>query len=293
MSQLLDPALLQRLRRSRLGGRNADPRFGVGERRSRTVGPGIEFADYRDYQPGDDFRYLDRHVYARLGRPVVRQFTVEQQIHVTVLLDASASMERGVPAKFARASEVAGVFAAVAAYGGDRVDIGVCTGRGVRWYPRVSNPRGLDGAFAWLQGQQPGGEVDLGRLAQEIRPKLAAGGMLVVVSDWMVAGVDVALTQWRQQRQELVAVQIVAPDDLDPALELGGAVQLRDAETGEHLDIVVDADVVRRYRAAFKAWHERNRDQVRSAGGTWVTVSSDADLHDTVLRSWRGLGLIT
>lgn len=293
MSQLLDPALLQRLRRSRLGGRDADPRFGVGERRSRTVGPGIEFADYRDYQPGDDFRYLDRHVYARLGRPVVRQFTVEQQIHVTVLLDASASMERGVPGKLVRASEVAGVFAAVAAYGGDRVDIGVCNGTGVRWYPRVSNPRGLDAAFAWLQAQRPGGEVDLGRLAQEIRPKLAAGGMLVVVSDWMLAGIDAALTQWRQQRQELVAVQIVAPDDIDPALEVGGAVQLCDAETGERLDIVVDADVARRYRAAFRAWHERSRDQVRSAGGRWITVSSDADLQDTVLRSWRGLGLIT
>jgi uncharacterized protein (DUF58 family) len=293
MTHLLDADLLQRLQGTKLLGRRADARHGVGERRSRAVGPGVEFADYRDYQPGDDFRYLDRHVYARHGRAVVRQFTVEQRFQVTVLLDASASMASGAPSKYGQARRLAAALAAVALYGGDQVDLAVCTGAGVQWHPRATHPRGVPRLLSWLAEREAHGQVDLDAVARVTSERLSRSGLLLVVSDWLLDGVDTALRRWHALQQDVVAVQVLAPDEIDPGRLATGPLQLVDAETGEPLDVELDGDAVARYRAAFQAWQGEFHAQLNAIEGRWVRVTSDEPLRDAVLRGWRRQGLIT
>lgn len=293
MTPLLDPDLLQRLQGTKLLGRHADARHGVGERRSRAVGPGVEFADYRDYQPGDDFRYLDRHVYARHGRAVVRQFTVEQRLQVTVVLDASASMASGTPSKYDLARRLAGALAAVALYGSDQVDLAVCTGDGVQWHPRASQPRAVARLLAWLADREAHGSVDLDAVARATSERLTRGGLLLVVSDWLLDGVDTALRRWQALQQDVVAVQVLAPDEIDPGRLATGPTQLVDVESGEGVDVVVDGEAVARYKAAFQAWQTQLHAQLTAIEGRWVRVTSDEPLRDAVLRGWRRQGLIT
>ena len=293
MTQLLDGPLLQRLQRTKLIGRSADPRHGVGERRSRAVGPGIEFADYRDYQPGDDFRYLDRHVFARHGRTVVRQFTIEQRLQVTVLLDSSESMDTGVPNKLVRGRELAAVVVAVALYGGDQVDLATCSGDGITWFPRLSNPRKLHTALAWLQERSPRGRIDLEHVARATTERISRGGLLVVVSDWMLEGVEPALARWRHLQQDVIGVQVVAPNERDPSAMDDEALLLTDRETGVGVELTLDADTVQRYRSAFRSWQAELRAALTAVEGRWVSVSSADSLHDTVMRAWRQQGVIT
>lgn len=289
---MLHHELLQRLRGARLLGRAIDPRQGVGERRSRGVGAGLEFADYREYQPGDDFRYLDRHIFARHGRTVLRQFHIDQRITVSVLLDLSASMGAGEPRKDQLAKQFAAALATVALYGGDQVDVGFFHGAGVVWHPRLSKTAALPNLFRWLEQATPAGDVSLEAVARATSERLAAGGMLLVISDWLLDGVEAALTRWSQRGQEVVALQVLAPDELDPMRLGAGRLQLIDAERGELLEVDLDGDAIRRYRGAFEA-HQRDLQRYISAvNGRWVSASSDERVDDVILRRFRLQGVL-
>src|SRR5262249_30072316 len=93
------------------------------ERRSRKTGAGIEFADHRDYAPGDDIRYLDWALYGRAGKLLLRLFEEEEDLHVYLLLDASASMRTGHPPKLDQAMKLAAALAYVTLANLDRVSI--------------------------------------------------------------------------------------------------------------------------------------------------------------------------
>src|SRR5258708_11880258 len=92
--------LMTALMRSRLAARHAHATIGIGERRSRAKGSGMEFMDHREYQPGDDVRHLDPHLYARTGGYFVRQYAVTRQLPIAIIVDGSASMNFGTPTKF-------------------------------------------------------------------------------------------------------------------------------------------------------------------------------------------------
>lgn len=93
------PRLLQRLARRRLNVPRAGTFGGVGEHHSSTLGPGMEFAEYRAYQPGDDLKRVDPHLEARSGEMFVREGDLLEQLAVTVVVDMSASMAFGAPEK--------------------------------------------------------------------------------------------------------------------------------------------------------------------------------------------------
>ena len=93
------------------------------ERRTRKTGAGIEFADHREYAPGDDFRYLDLNVYQRTGRLLIRLFEEEEDLSVYVIVDTSRSMEMGSPAKLDYAKRIAAALSYVALANLDRVSV--------------------------------------------------------------------------------------------------------------------------------------------------------------------------
>jgi uncharacterized protein (DUF58 family) len=293
VKSLLADDIRHRLRRSRLVLRSAEATVGIGDRRSRGRGPGIEFADYRDYQPGDDFRYLDRHVYARLGKTVIKQFSLDQQAQVTLLLDATASMGIGAPVKLGHAVKIAAALSLVTLSGSDRLLVGVFGEDGIGWHPRVGSAKSLPGLLAWLGGVTPSGISDLRDVALRSVSRLRPGGMLIVVSDWMLEGIGDALDVWRAAEQELVAYQVVSPDEVDPGRAATGPLRLVDAETGESLESAMDGDVLGRYRHEFRAWQKSLRDRVHEGQGRWFGSSSDDDLGQIVSHEWREKGLIT
>src|SRR5437867_5357859 len=123
MAALLTPALLRRLEQFQLLAARRAKSSAKGERRSRARGQSVEFADYRNYSHGDDFRYLDWNLYGRLERLFVKLYEEERELPVRIFLDASESMTFGEPPKFDFARQVAAAVGYVALCGFDRVSV--------------------------------------------------------------------------------------------------------------------------------------------------------------------------
>src|SRR5579872_6418406 len=123
MSALLTPELLRRLEQFQLLAARRAKSSARGERRSRARGQSVEFADYRTYVQGDDFRYLDWNLFGRLERLFLKLYEEERELPVRIFLDASESMTFGSPRKFDFARQVAAALGYVALCGFDRVSV--------------------------------------------------------------------------------------------------------------------------------------------------------------------------
>src|ERR687895_2124778 len=106
-SLLLDPAFMARLDQLDVMSRKLLAGKMKGERRSKRKGQSVEFADYRNYTVGDDLRFLDWNLYARLDRLFIRLFMEEEDLHVYILIDNSLSMDFGTPTKLHYARQLA------------------------------------------------------------------------------------------------------------------------------------------------------------------------------------------
>ena len=116
-STLFDAEFMRKLETLRLLARRVFRNTSSGERTTMRRGASLEFSDYRRYQPGDDFRYIDWNVYSRLDRLFLKVFTAEEDLTIHLLVDTSQSMRLGDPAKLDYARRVAAKYA----LGGHRV----------------------------------------------------------------------------------------------------------------------------------------------------------------------------
>jgi len=286
------PALLTALMRSRLQVRHARATTGIGGRRSHRKGPGMEFMDCREYQPGDDVRHVDPHLYARTGGYFVRQHAVYQQLPVTIVVDGSASMDFGTPTKFAFACRLAAVLAFVGLTGGDVIEVALHANGRLSWSPRLRSMRRAPVIFDWLAAQRSGG-AGFGAALGEALPRLTHRGLVVLLSDWWSDDPDALLKVLGALPQEALPVHVMTPQELDPA-QLGiGESRLVDAESGHEIELLIDQDALDRYQTRLAAWRERLRQQITRNQGRYLLVRSDMRLERLLLHDWRQAGLIS
>ena len=150
----------------------------LAQRRTMQLGGGIEFADHREYTPGDDFRYLDWNLYARHDELLLKRFQEEEDLHVYFLLDCSRSMGFGEPPKFDFARQVTAALAYIALADLDRVAVDRLRRRHRRRLP--ADPRQGPHPVAARVPRGPASrrarDTDLARVATGVRPPHAAAG---------------------------------------------------------------------------------------------------------------------
>jgi uncharacterized protein (DUF58 family) len=287
-----DEGFLRKLERLAVVAKRVVARHGRGERRTRHVGSGIEFADHRDYVPGDDLRHLDWNLYGRLERPLVRMFDEDEDLPVYLLVDASASMALGGPPKLKLAREIAAALAYVALTNLDRVAV----------YPVAE---ALGGGLGLLRGRaqihpiftllgdlRAGGRTDLGAAVSGLVQRHRRRGVVVVISDFFdPQGGEQGLGRLRYGRFEPVVVQINAPDEALPPLR--GEITLVDAETGEERPVTITPAVAEAYRERYQGRLRGLARFCRERAIPCVQVSSDHPLEDLVLRVLRSSGILT
>ena len=265
-----------------------------GMRRSRRVGAGLEFADHRDYVPGDDLRYLDWNLYGRLERRALRLYQEDEDLSIDVLVDASASMAVGRPPKLDLAFQIGAALAYVGLSNLDRVGVTALGAEAAGPPPGRGKARILP-ILRYLDGVRPGRSARTS-LAAEVREFLSRRhgrrrGLVALVSDFYdPAGARAALELVRRNQLEAIAVQISAADELAP--QLRGDLQLCDAETGELRDLTVSPRALAEYA-------ERHAALLRELGGycreraiPCFTLSSDQAFDAVVLRMFRTGGLL-
>jgi uncharacterized protein (DUF58 family) len=238
MDPLIDEAFLQQLthlkfivkgrRKGHLAGAHPSPRAGVS----------LEFADYRDYTPGDDFRYIDWKIVGRLDRVLVKMFVREVDLPIALLLDLSASMHLGDPPKVTYAARLAAALAYLGLRELDRVGLYPFTDH---LLPAIAPRHGMSQMahiLRALHGVSPRGRTSLDRVLTEFVAHSRESGLVFLISDLLSEdGYEEGFSRLLHRGDEVVVIQVVDPEELHPTVS--GSTRITDSETLRHLDLTV------------------------------------------------------
>ena len=289
MTRLLTNRQLSRLERLRL---NASRRFTNKSRGEHLIGRGgtsTEFSDYRDYVPGDDVRFVDWNIFARLNRPYLKLYEQEEEMHVAVLVDASASM--GFEGKLLRARQLGAACGVMGLLGGERVSVHAFNARAGA--PRRLEPctgrAGMSKLFACLEGVESGGDEPVEEGIDSFLRRHVGRGVALVLSDFLTFGdVRRAFNTLFSAGLEILGVQILAPIEIDP--ELTGDLRLVDCETRGTLDVSNTRELLRIYRD-HRAGFERELEELsRQRGGRFLSINCDDALEEVLFDVMRRRG---
>ncbi len=299
---LLTPELLRRLEQFQLLAARRAKSSAKGERRSRARGQSVEFADYRTYVHGDDFRYLDWNLYGRLERLFLKLYEEERELPVRIFLDASESMTFGEPRKFDFARQVAAAVGYVALSGFDRVSVipfpdlpyGASADPAARIAELAArgglrSVRGKRSAIQFFQNLTAltaGGPANLNEALRRGALEARHAGVAVVLSDFLdPAGYESGLTALVGRGFQVDLVQILAPDELSPAAF--GDLRLVDSETGATQEVTFGRFRLKAYRQTVQNFMQRLREFCQARGINFFTASSNTDLQDLLLKHLR------
>lgn len=275
------------------------------ERRSRKAGAGVEFADHRDYAPGDDLRYLDWSVYGRMDRLLLRLFEQEEDLSIYILIDASASMKVGAQrqggaqdgpqgsggSKLRYAAQVAAALAYVGLANLDRVSL-LAFGGGLR--ARLPAARGKGQIFKmldFLAGLRPEGQTELNAALSSFVHQTTRRGVAVVISDFYdPAGYEEGLNLLRYHRFEPTAIQVLDPREAAP--QLRGDLEIVDMETGELRQVTLSPRLCAAYAREHQAYCEALDRFCTSRAITYLRAETNVPFEDMVLRLFRSGGFL-
>lgn len=286
---LLSPQLLAQLERLELVSRKIFRGQLKGERRSLRKGQSVEFADYRSYVPGDDLRFLDWNLYARLDKFFLKLFLEEEDLHFYALVDCSESMSFGEPSKLFYAQQLAAALGYIGLVKADRVKIEAL---GANLPAPVLRGRGS--LFRLVQHvcsfpQQV--NVPLHEAIKSFSLRNSGKGIVVLISDLMDKnGYDQALRYLVARDLDIYVIHVLSPIEIEP--DLVGDLKLVDCEDGDIAEISVSQRLIDRYRATLARFIESAREYCSRRGIVYMMTSTERPVEKLVSRYLRQRGLV-
>ena len=281
---ILPPELRARLRTLRLRPRLASGAGGIGQHASRSRGAGLEFAQYRAYEPGDELRQIDWKLYARSDRFFVRESERESPITVWLLLDATASArqaDRAAPQR-TRLDHMRGLAACVvelALQQGDRFGLLAVNGDGLQLVPAGNGARQRDRVHLQLHALQARGGWPAADRLRPLWERVRPGDLLLAIGDGFDEASIVLLEQLASARREVMLLQVLGADERDFPFDAGH--RFRDPETGEELlgdGAAIRADYLQRFAAAHSALQSRLQASGIASATGWLDQPLDQPL---------------
>ena len=229
------------------------------ERRTKKTGSGIEFADHRDYHPGDDFRYLDWNVYQRFGRLLLRLFEEEEDLSIYLVVDCSRSMGfdmkhhesatmRGP--KLAQAKRLAAALCYIGLSNLDRVSVVALSNRVKDRMPTTRGKQRIHRVFEFLRSVQAEGATGLEEGLKQFVAQNKRRGLAVLISDlYDPKGFEQAINVLRYNKFEPIVLHVT--DETEAKPKLLGDVRVYDCETGEEREVTVTPRLLERFREEY------------------------------------------
>jgi uncharacterized protein (DUF58 family) len=290
MQRFLDPAVLAGISSLDLLAKTVVDGFVAGLHRSPDFGFSQEFAEYRAYAPGDDLRHVDWNLFARTERCYLKRYRGETSSQLTVLLDASNSMQytSGPPPKMDYARFIAAsLFYLAIRNQRDAAGLIVFDDE-VREYVRPSTRQGqLMRLFAGLEQAEPRARTDYGKPLRHFQALLHRRGIVIVISDFYEEPETIVriIEPLRFHGNDVVLFHILDPQEIKP--ELKGPAILVDLETDQKIEVIPEyAKTI--YRTKMQTHIEQLRSRTRAAGMDYHLLVTDQPL-DTALREYLSL----
>jgi uncharacterized protein (DUF58 family) len=291
---LFEPKFIRVLEQLTLAGRRVPAGASAGQWRSRTTGSSIEFADYRTYTPGDDYRRIDWNAYARLERLFMRLYRAEENLSLSVLVDTSQSMAWGRPSKARLAAQLAGALSFIAVRTEERVDIAACRGGGIaERAPTATGQAGALSTWRFLERLGYSGTTNLDTSLATYARYVRGSGMCIVISDlFSPAGYEQGIDALLSRRQDVVLVQVLAPDEVEPSPDLIGEWRLQDVEGTDPILATITPQVLRTYRRLLGDYRAEITEFCRRRGVAFLSLRSDVAIEHVLLRTFRRAGVL-
>ena len=287
---LLSPDLLARLERLELVSRKVFRGRMKGERRSKRKGQSVEFADFRNYVPGDDLRLIDWNLYARLDQLFLKLFLEEEDLHLYALVDASDSMNFGDPTKLHVAKQLAAALGYVGLCRADRVSVAALGPPG-RSAPVLRGRASLWKMLNYLDTVEPGHNVSLYEGIRDFSIRNSGTGVVVLITDLMdKAGYESALRMLVGRRMDVFVMHVLSPEEVDPPLR--GDRRLIDVEDGDNAEITINAYVLERYKETLKSFIGSVKQFCSRRSIVYIPVHTDTPVETIVTRYLRERGVV-
>jgi uncharacterized protein (DUF58 family) len=287
---LLTPDFLRKIEQLALISKRLFPGQMRGERRSTKRGASVEFADYRNYTIGDDFRRVDWNVYARLEKLFLKLFVEEEDLHVYILIDASESMDFGSPTKLLYAKRVAAALAYIGLGNLDRVGLAALTGTGAAIVRPKRGKQSAFGIFEWLKSVEPSGQTQLAESLRDFSLKTSQPGLVIVASDFFDPSYQKGLTALLSRRFEVTVLHVLDQDEVDPPLV--GDLLMIDSETNQQREITITQTLLRKYQQRFGEFCGEIEGFCSRYGVNYVRTTNQSPFEDLILGYFRRRGMV-
>jgi uncharacterized protein (DUF58 family) len=290
-NQLLDPEFMARLERLDIVSRKIFAGRMKGERKTKRKGESVEFADYRNYVVGDDLRFLDWNIFGRLDRLFIKLFLAEEDLHVSVMIDSSGSMDWGEPNKALYALRVAAALVYIGLVNYDRMT--VCAfGDGLE--SELAGIRGrrlMHRVIAYLQQLEFAGPGDFSGACRQFTIRHRQKGVVIVLSDFLdKGGFESGFRYLLARELDVYAIQVLSPEEIQP--ELAGDLRLVDVEDEDEAEVTVSRALLNRYRQNLQTYCSTLKRYCSRRGINYLFTSTDVPFDQLVLNYLRSRGLL-
>lgn len=290
VTDLLSPELLARLERLELVSRRIFRGRLKGERRSKRKGQSVEFADFRNYVSGDDLRFIDWNLYARLDRLFLKLFLEEEDLHFHALVDASESMNFGTPTKLHVAKQLAAALGYVGLCRADRVTVSAL-GPPAASAPVLRGRASMWRMIDYLSSVESGHNISLASAVKDFCLRSPGSGVVVLITDLMdKEGYEAALRMLVGRRMDVFLLHVLAAEEIDPPID--GDLKLIDAEDGEEAEVTVNRYLLDSYRRTLAAFVDGARTFCARRGITYIRIRSDEPVEAIVTSYLRSHGVV-
>lgn len=263
-----------------------------------TYGQTVEFADYREYQLGDDIRRIDWNLYSRFEKYFLKLFTDERQMQVQIFLDCSASMGKVAPKKGAYAVAAAAAIGFLAVHNMDKVSINLMRGK------QSENPFGtIVGKNAFYRAMSNldnvgfVGETDIEACVASCPDTGTRNGLTVIISDFFTdSDWKKAVDYLTYKRRQVMLIQVLSPEEIDPSYN--GRVHLIDAESesvddNRNMKIRINASLLRAYEEALAGIKEDLRSYCTKRGADFISVSTAEPIERVLFSEFFKTGILS
>jgi uncharacterized protein (DUF58 family) len=288
--RLFDNAFLAKLDRLALITKRAMAGELQGERRSPRRGASVEFADFKPYVAGDDFRQIDWNLYARMERFFLKLFVAEEELTVHLLVDTSRSMDYGDPNKLRYAKRVAGAMGYIALSNLDKITLMAFGQERELQMPPQRSKRGVVPLFSFLTDLQPGSTTNFAAVCKRYAQQARNAGPLLLCSDLMDEQWRDGLQSLLSRRFEVTVLHMLAPQEIEPQLD--GDLRLIDAEGGPSVDLTADLDLLRRYGRSLQSWRDEIAEFCSARGIAYIPIETSFPIEDLLLNLLRRRGIV-
>ena len=285
-STLFDAEFMRKLETLRLLAQRVFRSTSSGERTTMRRGTSLEFSEYRRYQPGDDFRYIDWNVFSRLDRLFLKVFTAEEDLTIHLLVDASQSMRLGDPPKLDYARRVAAALGYIGLNNLDRVGV-------VSFADELGLPmppqRGRQQIFSMLryfESLQSHGGTNLNRVLSNYARQSDKTGLAIVISDLFDAqGYESGLDALAYGKFDVLLLQLVDETEINPQYE--GALRLHDIESAQQRRLTVKRRLLELYQQKVTEYLTQIETFCLKRNLEYLRASTVVPFEDLVLRYLR------